>query len=477
MIETQVTSMSESILEQYRYVWPDFEPTGDRGWHRRSSYQFDRHLSESPEDLKLDSRWPAFFPSSICFVTASDGTSTAVEKIVGASIVNRFPYVVALSFCFETLSDRHYARSRFIEMLETGGAAAIQFFEPGPKIDALMSAIAQIPDAQIDQRIAATGLNVRGALTSKSPVFADAYMVYEARLVKSSQDFSGALINQNPFTEHGSHRIYFLEIRAIQLREDIARGQATIRWHSLPYWTPRRNDEWPGVNQDKLQQVKYRKGYTANYVFPSPNTIAFPDMCVQGGMAVLHLPETAKGQVETDSDKARWPCFFPSSVGLITTWASDGIPNLMPCGSTTMLVRNPLCIGIFVSYAEINDRYAKRATLRALDQAERFACGVPFDDANIIESIKYAGNISIDLDADKIRNAGLNFDADPWAPVISQLPITFLCEVVEKQSLGTHIMYLGQVKSIRMRDDVSKDNPLIWHPYPELEQRHAPYCF
>ena len=31
-----------------------------------------------------------------------------VEEVVGASIANRFPYVVALSYCREPLSSRHY---------------------------------------------------------------------------------------------------------------------------------------------------------------------------------------------------------------------------------------------------------------------------------------------------------------------------------------------------------------------------------
>lgn len=464
--------MSVESLNRYKYVWPDFEPAAASGWRKGASDQYVRELSEGREDLRHDSRWPAFFPSSISFVTVSDGASTAVEKIVGASIVNRFPYVVALSFCVENLSDRHYARSRFVEILERGGAAVVQFFEPGPKIDAVMSAIQQVPDSQIEQRVAATGLKVRQALTCNVPVFADAYMAYEARLVGPGEDFGGAPINQSSFARIGSHQVYFLEIRAIQLREDIARGESEIRWHSLPYWQYGRPQAWPGVHDEKLQQVAYRKGYTANYVFPSPNTIAFPDIRVEGGMAVLQLPETAEGQVEVDSDKARWPCFFPSSVGLITTWGQDGVPNLMPCGSTTVVARNPLCIGIFVSYAEINERYAKRATLRALDQVERFACGVPFEEDNVIESIKYAGNVSIDMDKDKIRNSGLTIDQDPWAPVIEQLPITYMCKVIERKKLGTHIMYIGEVKSIRIRDDVTKENPLIWHPFPDVERRH-----
>jgi hypothetical protein len=49
----------------------------------------------------LHSRWPAFFPSPICLATTRHDDVSHLEKVVGASIVNRFPYVVALSFCRE----------------------------------------------------------------------------------------------------------------------------------------------------------------------------------------------------------------------------------------------------------------------------------------------------------------------------------------------------------------------------------------
>jgi flavin reductase (DIM6/NTAB) family NADH-FMN oxidoreductase RutF len=461
--------MSSEILEKYKYNWPYFNPDEAANWKKNNTSGYSRILPESKEELALDSRWPGFFPSPICFVSTTDGEINALEKVVGATIVNRFPYIIALSFCIEPLSKRHYSRNRFTETLEKGGIVAVQYFEPGSHIDTLMNVINYVSDEEIDKRIASTGLPTCKAITNDAPVFKDAYLVYEARLAKPSKDFDGEAIYEKPYTDFGSHRIYYLEIEAIQLREDIAKGDSQIYWQALPSWTP----------QDKLQDevltesqplidVKYQKGYSPNYYFPSGNTISYEYDKIENGMAVKFLPPLPEDQVEVDNDRARWPCFFPSSAGMITTWDSSGSPNLMPCGSTSILVRHPLCIGICVSYAEINIRYAPRGSLRALNETGRFGCGVPFINDTIIDAMKYAGNISIEKDKNKIQNAGLQVDSHEWSPVLPALPIHFFCEVVKVVRLGTHFLFLGEVKSIQVRSDVNESNPIKWFPYPDV---------
>lgn len=461
--------MTSEKLEKYKYNWPYFNPDEDVHWEKSDDKSYMRHLPEKKEELELDSRWPGFFPSPICFVTTTDGEVTAFEKVVGASIVNRFPYVIALSFCTESLSKRHYARNRFTEILERGGVVAVQYFEPGPCIDVAMGAINKVPDEEIEKRIAYSGLPTRKAITNGSPVFKDAYMVYEARLVKPGKDFSGAPIYEQNYTDFGSHRIYYLEIESIQLREDIAKGDSKIYWQALPDWAPMDKLQDEVVQETRpLIDLKYQKGYSPKYYFPTGNTVSFEYDKLEKGMAIKFLSPLPEDQVEVDNDRARWPCFFPSSAGIITTWDSSGAPNLMPCGSTSILVRHPLCIAICVSYAEINVRYAPRGSLRALNEKKRFVCGVPFINDTIIDAIRYSGNVSIDQDKNKIQHAGLQVKADEWAPVLPALPINFFCEVVKVVRLGTHYLYLGEVKSIRIRDDVNAENPLKWYPYPDL---------
>src|SRR4029453_10804926 len=118
-----------SALEPYRYLWPREDLAGS-GWKRNGGGAWERFLPESREALAADSRWPALFPSPVCLVTAAHGSTVVLERGVGASIVNRFPYVLALSFCVEGLSERHYPRRQFTRVLEDGGRVAVQFLPP-----------------------------------------------------------------------------------------------------------------------------------------------------------------------------------------------------------------------------------------------------------------------------------------------------------------------------------------------------------
>lgn len=458
------------MIENYLYTWPHDEINNNPSWEKSKHPGYVEHpMPESEEKLSQDSRWPGFFPSAICFVTTTDGQRTALEKVVGATIVNRFPYIVALSFCTKPLSERHYVRENFMKILESGGSVAIQYFEPGACIDKAMNAISTVDDNEIENRIAATGMPVTKAQTNDAPVFKDAYMVYEAKLVKPSKDFEGEPIFEQPYTDYGSHRIYYLEIDAIQLREDITKADTQILWKSLPRWEALRElQEFTPGSTKPLIDVKYQKGYSTEYYFPAKNTIGFEYDKLENGMAVKFLPPLPEDQVEVDNDRARWPCFFPSSVGMITTWAEDGSANLMPCGSTSVLVRHPLCIAICVSYAKINVRYAPRASLYALLKNKKFMCGVPFVNDQVIDAIKYSGNISIVQDKEKITNAGLQYLNDEYGPLLSALPINYRCKIVDIVRLGTHFLMLGEVESVIVRDDVTKDNCLKWYSYPDV---------
>ena len=453
-----------SDLQPHRYVWPRNELNEASEW-TVSEYGYSRTLPESAEALQLDSRWPALFPSPICLVTTGDRECPALEKVVGASIVNRFPYVVALSFCRESLSSRHYARSRFMETLERSGEAAVQFLSPGDKLDRAMGAIANLPDERTGDRLAASGLPVRAGRTVRSAVFQDSYLVYEARLVKPGRDFEGAPIYSEPWTDVGSHRVYYLEISAIQLHEAIAAGRKQIQWRSLPVWQPTATAGVPEHRNLAMKGLAYEKPYTPHYAFPSKGTIGFESDEIQDGMAVKYLSPLAENQVEVDNDRARWPCFFPSSVGMITTWVEPGVPNVMPCGSTTVISRHPMVIAPCVSYAAINERYAPRATLSAIRNTGRFGCGVPFIDDVVLGAIKYCGNVSIRRNRDKVKDSGLDVGPSASAPVLKNLPVHFDCRVVGEVRLGTHIMFLGEVRGIHVRADVTPESPIEWCPW------------
>lgn len=445
------------------YRWPAEPLSPEKGWHRDEDMALWRPMPEDPAEVAVDSRWPAFFPSPICLVTTGDGQTTALEKVVGASIVNRFPYLVALSFCREPLSERHYARSTFCDLIERTGTASVQFIAPGPQLDAAMGAIGHVPDADGHTRIAASGLGIRPSISSEAPVFEDAFMAYEAQLAAPMTDHDGNQLFERPWVDVGSHRIYFFRITTIQLRQDIATGQAQVNWRSLPEFST--DLALTGASLEALESSgKYIKGYEPNYRFPASGTIAFRGDYVRDGMTVLEV----KDELITDNDDARWPCFFPQSAGIITSRSAEGVDNVMPCGSTTVVSRHPLVIAPCVSYAAVNERYAPRASLDLILENGWFGCGVPFINEAVIESLRYAGNMSLREDVEKLRNSGFRHDAGDRVPVLTGLPLFFECEVIGHELLGTHAMIFGQVTRIRVGADVSPDNPLEWCPWPDV---------
>src|SRR6185436_5044095 len=181
-----------------------------------------------------------------------------------------------------------------------------------------------------DRRIAATGLSMRPSLGHAAPVFADAYLVYEGRLAQPSQDVEGRPVLERPFLDVGSHRVYFLEIDVLQLRSDIASGASQISWRSLPAWTAADRRGFRAAAG--AGGHRFVKGYTPHYRFPAPGTAAYTADGESNGMAVKHLKrEPLEALRKLSDDETRWPCYFPSSVGMIAAWTPDGRPALLPC--------------------------------------------------------------------------------------------------------------------------------------------------
>ena len=451
----------------YLYRWPTEELSGDQGWRDGPARLTRvRTLTETPDSLALDSRWPAIFPSPQCFVTTADDANWALEKVVGPSVVNRFPYIIALSFCRTNLSVRHHPRKDFTAMLERSGHAVVQFLPQGEPTDRAMASILLTSEAATTARIQQSGLGIRKALTNSAPVFCDAYLAYEVRLVRVGKDYYGDSIFPQAWSDCGSHRIYFLEVTAIQLQAEIASGRSQIHWQSLPEFSPRLPLQGAvGDNTPAVLDARYQKGFTPYYSFPSAGTVAFEADDQINGMQVKYLHPDAAGQIEYDDDRGRFPCFFPSSLGMITSWEAAGVPNLMPCGSTAVVSRHPFTIAVFACYLSINSRFTSRATLGAIRRQGWFGCGVAFANDLILGAIRYAGNISIATDTEKVAHAGLDVFAGANAPLLPALPVQFECRLVGEVKLGTHVMLLGEVKTIHVRRDLSPDHPIQWCPW------------
>jgi flavin reductase (DIM6/NTAB) family NADH-FMN oxidoreductase RutF len=454
----------------FRYAWPYPGALSAPAWRYKDDIgRIGRGMPETREELAADSRWPAFFPSPISLVTTQHDGVAHLEKVVGASIVNRFPYIVALSFCRESLSPRHYVRRTFMDALEASGRVAVQFMMPGEALAKVLAAIATVPEDEPSRRFTVAELPICPELSSKPPVFASSYLFYQCRLVKPGLDFEGVPRYSSPWKDHGSHRIYFLEIESIGLRKDIASGKAPLWWRSLTVWrggpAPTPFAASARHRDDVLSRTSFTKAYAPDYVFPGPRTIAFQADEQRDGFAIKHLPPLPKDQVEVDNDQARWPCFFPSSLGVITVRNRDDTLGGMSCGSTTILSRHPLTVAICVSYARINERYAPRASLELFERADRFGCGVPIYRKDVLDAIAYLGNVSRRVDADKVACCGLTPHELGNTIGFDELPVHYSCRIVDRIRLGTHMMLLGEVEEVMVRPDVTPESPLEWCPW------------
>ena len=212
----------------------------------------------------------------------------------------------------------------------------------------------------------------------------------------------------------------------------------------------------------------YKKTFTPRYRFPGPNTVAFEgESC--GRMRVLVLPT---GPVyEADNDRARWPCFFPAPLLVITAAAADGRTNMMPCGSTMMVNRHPLTIAACVAYAEINVRYRRRETLAMIEDAGVFGVCVFSDEDRFVEAVNLSGNLSVADGVDKFRRAGLTpiVGRETGTVLVKEAPICYECRLVGTRRLGTHKMLLGEVAAITMDPRLARgDAQLLWHPLPRI---------
>jgi flavin reductase (DIM6/NTAB) family NADH-FMN oxidoreductase RutF len=446
------------------YVWP--EAPLDRQFSRRPGSLF--HSATAPEtrsSIAADSRWPAFFPSPIGLLTSGRGSDAALERVVGPMIVNRFPLIMAVSLCREALSDRHYARHASMQRIEASGAAAVQFLAPGPELHAALGAIERHPDARIADRISHARVATRELPMTGTRALDAAYLVYEGRLAQPGVSTEGRRIYEEPWLDVGSHRVYFLEVVAIHLKTAIARGQRQVAWHSLPIWEGKEMVASPAYDGSALARQPYVKTYTPDYRFPSAGTVAFEPDDTAGDMSIKHLPRLAVDQVVVDNERARWPCFFPSSAGVVTAWQDDGRATAMPCGSSGIVSRLPLTFAACISNSAINERYAPRATLDVVRARQRLGIGVPFSSAQVVRAISYLGNVSARADADKVAHAGLTAIDAATSPVLAELPIHFDCHVTREVNLGTHIMVLAEVDEIHVRRDVTPEHALTWLPW------------
>ena len=87
-------------------------------------------LKENLNTLKKkDSKWPIFFPSNNSFLLLKNKNNYRIEKLTGATVVNRFPLIIGFSISSKSLSKRHINKTPIIKKLITNKKFSINLIE------------------------------------------------------------------------------------------------------------------------------------------------------------------------------------------------------------------------------------------------------------------------------------------------------------------------------------------------------------
>lgn len=394
-------------------------------------------LNESLKTFKKkDSKWPVFFPSNNSFLLFKNKNDYIVEKLTGATVVNRFPLIIGFSISSKNLSRRHVNKTSIIKKLVTNKKFSINLIEH-KNIDKLITKNSFYNNIHIDK------LNVEKHFDCIN----FAYQSIECKFLRKIKIYS--------------HTLILAEINKITInKKDIKKKY--LLWKPLPE-----------INKKilftlkKNTKIDYMKRFTNNYRYDFLNNSDHYIRSKENKNFISYKIKKFKlsEQIKLNNNQAKWPIFFPSSLGIIGS-SKNNKPNFMPCGSTFVVSRFPMTIGIAISHSKINERYRFRNTLNNIIKNKKFTVGVPFNNAKLIKWINFMGNITSVDHPKKMDFMNFNYKKNNYGPYLNEIPITLMCESVKKIKMKTHTLIIGKIKKYF----ISKENFLFkWSPFANLK--------
>ena len=156
------------------------------------------------------------------------------------------------------------------------------------------------------------------------------------------------------------------------------------------------------------------------------------------------------------------PNLYPVPVVLVTC-EDRGAANIIPICWTGVLCSSPPIVYISVR--------PNRYSYALIAGSGRFVINIPPGD--MLETIDLAGRCS-GRNTDKFRKFNLSkmYLIDGYPPVIAECSHHLFCDVIQVIELGTHHVFIGQVKHERIddqctnQDDIlfAKINPVVYCP-------------
>lgn len=155
-------------------------------------------------------------------------------------------------------------------------------------------------------------------------------------------------------------------------------------------------------------------------------------------------------------DKQFWPdyksAFFPVSIVVVSV---DGPirPNLITLGWAGILNSDPLMVGISVRPSRFSNQL--------LHQKMAFGLNIPQESQ--VAGVDYCGVVS-GKDIDKFTVTGWHSVRSQIleVPLIKEFPVNAECQIKQIIPLGTHELFLAEVKGIYVNNEYIAENSINW---------------
>ena len=136
---------------------------------------------------------------------------------------------------------------------------------------------------------------------------------------------------------------------------------------------------------------------------------------------------------------------FPCPVVLVTCVDAEGKPNIITLAWAGVACSNPPILGIGVRPG--------RYSYRLIEQSGEFAINIPT--AKYVKETDFCGSSS-GKTVDKFNETGLTPDPAERIrpPIIRECPVNIECVVKSRIQLGSHHLFLGEVVSVHVDDEI-----------------------
>lgn len=156
------------------------------------------------------------------------------------------------------------------------------------------------------------------------------------------------------------------------------------------------------------------------------------------------------------------PILLPSPVIIVGTYGQDDAPNMMNAAWGGIVCSSPPCISISLREATLS--------YHNILLSKAFTVNIPSE--TYLKEADFVGIVS-GKDQDKFSKTGLTpvKSSLVHAPIVKEFPYALACQLVHQVSLGTHMLFVGQIMDIVADEailgqsklpDIELVRPMLW---------------